>query len=292
MKKVSTVSIVLAAACMIWSLLPSGPWPLHPEGEDGAMAGPLRDKVAAAPGAVRPRGDIPLMRARFYRLRIDPRTNQPVVELLNEEGTRIVRIWIGLNEAIAIEMENKKIVPPRPMTHDLIVNIIKSLGARVNQVVVYDLRESTFYAYISLSLGDRVYTVDSRPSDAIALSLRVGAPIYIAGKIFAQYGIEIAREAADELKDLLGADVQDLTPELAASFGLGKTGGVLMAGVKPGSKAAAGGLRRGDVILEVGGEPVADMAQLAARLRPLAGKGPLAIKVYREGKELELMLEP
>jgi bifunctional DNase/RNase len=241
----------------------------------------------------KPQVDLSLTRARFYKLSIDPRTNQPVVELLNEESTRILRIWIGFNEAIAIEMETRKIEPLRPMTHDLIVNIIKGLGAKVNQVVIHDLRASTYYAYISLSLGDRNYTVDSRPSDAIALSLRVNAPIYVATRIFSDYGIEASRTvAADELKDMLGVDVQNLTQELVQSFGLKSTDGVLVAGVDPDGKAAAGGLKRGDVILEVGGELVADMSALAARIKAMVDKGLVRIKVHREGKELELTLRP
>ncbi|MBW2149838.1 MAG: bifunctional nuclease family protein [Deltaproteobacteria bacterium] len=291
MKRICTLA-ALAVACIIWNVPFASLMPLQWEGRGISLAAPLEKRVASPPDAG-PWGDIHLIRASFFRLRIDSRTDQPVVELLNDEGDRLLRIWIGLNEAIAIQMETKKIVPPRPMTHDLIANILKDLGARVNKVIIHDLRDNTFYAYISLNLKGEDHAVDSRPSDAIALSLRAAAPIYVAEKIFAKYGIEVTEnDLISGLRVLLGADVQGITPDLAASFGLKETGGVLIADVQPKGKADEGGLRRGDVILEVEDESVTGPAQLAARIRAQAGKGPLRLKVLRKGKALELTLKP
>ena len=116
---------------------------------------------------------------KVKQLALDPLSNMPMIVLRDEEEKRSLPIWVGLAEANAIALELEKIPTPRPMTHDLIRNILESVGARVSKVVVNDLKENTFYAVIHLRLGANDLTVDSRPSDAIALALRVDAPIYV-----------------------------------------------------------------------------------------------------------------
>lgn len=112
-------------------------------------------------------------------LALDPLSNMPIIILRDEEDKRSLPIWVGIFEANAIALELEKISTPRPMTHDLIKNILESIDAKVVKVVVTDLKENTFFAVLHLQLGDVEYTVDSRPSDAIALALRVAAPIYV-----------------------------------------------------------------------------------------------------------------
>jgi uncharacterized protein len=116
---------------------------------------------------------------KVKQLALDPLSNMPMIVLRDEEEKRSLPIWVGLAEANAIALELEKIPTARPMTHDLIRNILESVGARVTKVVVNDLKENTFYAVIHLRLGANDLTVDSRPSDAIALALRVDAPIYV-----------------------------------------------------------------------------------------------------------------
>jgi bifunctional DNase/RNase len=116
---------------------------------------------------------------KVKQLALDPLSNMPMIVLRDEEKKRSLPIWVGLAEANAIALELEKIPTARPMTHDLIRNILESVGARVSKVVVNDLKENTFYAVIHLRLGANDLTVDSRPSDAIALALRVDAPIYV-----------------------------------------------------------------------------------------------------------------
>src|SRR5439155_65720 len=115
---------------------------------------------------------------KVKQLALDPLSNMPMIILRDEEEKRSLPIWVGLPEANAIALELEKISTARPMTHDLIRNILEAVGARVAKVVVNDLKENTFYAVIHLRLGSTDLTVDSRPSDAIALALRVDAPIY------------------------------------------------------------------------------------------------------------------
>jgi hypothetical protein len=112
-------------------------------------------------------------------LALDPLSNMPIIILRDEEDKRSLPIWVGIFEANAIALELEKISTPRPMTHDLIKNILESVEARVLKVVVTDLKENTFFAVLHLQLGETEYTVDSRPSDAIALALRVAAPIFV-----------------------------------------------------------------------------------------------------------------
>ena len=112
-------------------------------------------------------------------LALDPLSNMPIIILKDEEDTRSLPIWVGIFEANAIAIELEKIATPRPMTHDLIKNILETIEARVVKVVVTDLKENTFFAILHLKIGETEYTVDARPSDAIALALRVAAPIYV-----------------------------------------------------------------------------------------------------------------
>ena len=123
---------------------------------------------------------------KVKQLALDPLSNMPMIILRDEEEKRSLPIWIGLPEANAIALEMEKIPTQRPLTHDLIKNILESLDARVAKVVVSDLRENTFYAVIHLRLGTSEITVDSRPSDAIALALRVEAPIFVAEEVLAK----------------------------------------------------------------------------------------------------------
>ena len=112
-------------------------------------------------------------------LMVDPITNMPIVILRDKDGQKVLPIWVGIFEANAIALQIENIATPRPMTHDLLRNIITNLDGRVDRVVVSDLKENTFFAIIHLTVkGERV-VVDARPSDAIALALRTRAPIFV-----------------------------------------------------------------------------------------------------------------
>jgi hypothetical protein len=112
-------------------------------------------------------------------LMVDPVTNMPIVILKDEEGQRVLPIWVGIFEANAIALQIENIETPRPMTHDLLRNIIEDLKADVEKIVVSDLKDDTFYAVIHLRVDGEVVAIDARPSDAIALALRVRVPILV-----------------------------------------------------------------------------------------------------------------
>ena len=110
---------------------------------------------------------------------VDPVSNMPIVVLKDIGGTAILPIWVGVYEANAIALEIEKVATPRPMTHDLIRNLLMGLETGVKKVVVSDLKEDTFYAVIWLERHGEMIAIDSRPSDALAVALRLDCPIYV-----------------------------------------------------------------------------------------------------------------
>ncbi len=116
-------------------------------------------------------------------LMMDPVTNMPVVILKDIGGEQVLPIWVGIYEANAIALEIEKVSTPRPMTHDLLKNLLIGLEAEVRKVVVNDLRDDTFFAVIWLEREGQSISIDSRPSDALALALRVDCPIFVEDQV-------------------------------------------------------------------------------------------------------------
>ena len=144
---------------------------------------------------------------------LDPVSNMPIIILRDEEEKRSLPIWVGIFEANAIALELEKIATPRPMTHDLIKNVLEAVDAKVEKIVVTDLRENTFFALIHLRMGEEEVTVDSRPSDAIALALRAGAPIFVDDDVVRRAKtVETAPKEADD-QEKLKEWLENLKPE-------------------------------------------------------------------------------
>jgi bifunctional DNase/RNase len=119
-------------------------------------------------------------------LMVDPVTNNPIVVLHDEQGQRVLPIWVGTFEANAIALQLENVAPPRPMTHDLLRQVIADLRGSVVRVTVTEVKDATFYAVIELSVAGERVLVDSRPSDGIALALRAKAPIYVEEAVLEQ----------------------------------------------------------------------------------------------------------
>ena len=117
---------------------------------------------------------------RIRGLMMDPSTNMPIVVLKDVASDTVMPIWVGMFEAKAIAIEIEKLAAPRPMTHDLTRNLIRDLNARLERVVITDIKDDTFHAVLRLRQGSESLTVDARPSDAIALALRADCPIYVS----------------------------------------------------------------------------------------------------------------
>jgi len=140
-----------------------------------------------------------LVEVRVGALIMDPNSNTPIVVLKGVESEAVLPIWVGAYEANAIALEIEKIVPQRPMTHDLLRNLIIQMGYKVERVIVTDLRDNTFYAVIDLvdEDGERV-SLDARPSDAIALALRTDSPIYVDQRVLDLSSASIVEEGKEE----------------------------------------------------------------------------------------------
>lgn len=116
-------------------------------------------------------------------LMMDPINNSPIVILQESKGDTLLPIWVGIFEANAIALQIEKVDTPRPMTHDLLKNLLRQLEAEVQKIVVTELKDNTFYALIFLKVNGKPVTIDCRPSDAIALALRTDSPIFVADDV-------------------------------------------------------------------------------------------------------------
>ena len=147
-------------------------------------------------------------------LMMDPVTNMPIVILKDVGSDTVLPIWVGIYEANAIALEIEKVSTPRPMTHDLIKNLLLGLETQVHKVVVSELKEDTFFAVIWLERDGHVISVDSRPSDALALALRVDCPIFVADQVLKSSKVASTatdRISSDELRKWLeGLNDEDL----------------------------------------------------------------------------------
>ena len=149
---------------------------------------------------------------RIRGLLMDPVTNTPIVILKDANSDTVLPIWVGMFEANAIALEIEKVSTPRPMTHDLIKNVLTGLDAQVHKVVVTELKDDTFFAVIWMEREGRVISVDSRPSDALALALRVDCPIFVEDEVLKISKKANSPEASSEemRKFLEGLNDEDL----------------------------------------------------------------------------------
>ena len=145
-------------------------------------------------------------------LMVDPITNVPIIILRDKEGQKVLPIWVGIFEANAIALQIENVSTPRPMTHDLLRNVIHDLKASVQRVVVCDLQENTFYALIYLRLDGETVAIDARPSDAIALALRTRSPIFVEDSVIDHAKtVDFSAEKTDA--DRLHKWLESLDPE-------------------------------------------------------------------------------
>ena len=142
---------------------------------------------------------------KIRTLMMDPVTQMPIVVLRDATGNTILPIWVGVYEANAIALEIEKINTPRPMTHDLIKILLQGMDARVDRIVVSDLKDDTFFAVIWLEKDGQLISVDSRPSDALAIALRTDSPIFVDDSVLKNSRMNSGQEKGkeDELKRLL-----------------------------------------------------------------------------------------
>jgi bifunctional DNase/RNase len=224
-------------------------------------------------------------------LMLDPITQTPVVLLESVKEKKALPIWIGAEEATSIALEIKKVSMPRPNTHDLIRNILQGVGGTIQRITITDLRNDVYYAAIALKVKGQDYQIDSRPSDAIAVALRMKAPIYASAKVLAKAKtIGPPEKNQSEAQKTLGLQTQDLTPDLAGLFDLKPGGGILVADVELGGAAAEAGLQRGDVVLKINDKSLQKSTDLETFLQNAKKGTPLKIEVIRKGKPITIAM--
>lgn len=151
----------------------------------------------------------------IYGVSFDMVGKQPIILLKTVEGNQFLPIWIGHPEAAAILMRLQGAETPRPMTHDLITKLLGDLEIDCTRVAVTELKDNTFYATITLQVGEREIEIDSRPSDAIALAVRTEAPIFVAEEVISESAIEFEHEVEDteEVVQKFKRFLDEVTPE-------------------------------------------------------------------------------
>lgn len=161
------------------------------------------------------KGNTMLNAMKIFSVNMDPVTNSPIIILKEIEGERTLLIWIGLLEATAIASEMEGIKFSRPMTHDLLMNIINKANIEIGKIEIYDLKDNTYYAFIHLSKDKEQLTIDARPSDAIALAIRAKAPIFVSDEVIDKSKqIEDLKEGVPLDKSEKGKKWQDILEKL------------------------------------------------------------------------------
>ena len=223
---------------------------------------------------------------------IDPNAQSPVVILEAVASKEFLPIWIDVPEARAIAREIEQIKTERPLTHDLVRNILNDLGTKVKRVTITDLLNHTYFAIISLTMKDREAKIDSRPSDAIAIALRMKAPIYVSRRV-----IEKSRTTttslpgASETPRRLGIQVQELSVELAKLMDSQFTRGLIVTDVIDGSPAMKADIHRGDIITKLNDQSVHNAAALDLVLKTMTTPGSVKIDLMKNGKPMTIRID-
>ena len=219
---------------------------------------------------------------------LDPDSNQPVALLTDDSGKSGMLIWIGAGEARALNSSMEHRTTPRPMTHDLLSDVMTELDGKLVQIRITDLKDNVYYALLDIETPSKTLEIDARPSDAMILALRSECPIKVKRTLFREKSYPLNRS----VRDTYGMTVQELTDDLKQAFGYDGEG-VLVANVAPGSPAEKNNIRRGDILIEgsedaKGGKKLAfpNLSVLDEALK--AFEGDFRLTVYRNNEQLVL----
>jgi len=227
---------------------------------------------------------------RVKTLFVDPNSQTPVVVLESIADKKTLPIWIDVPEARAIALELEHVSLPRPPTHDLIRSLLQSLGATLQRVTITELRGSTYFATLSLFVKEKAVQIDSRPSDAIAIALRMKAPIFVSTQVLAKSKpLPAARAEATQKK--LGLQAQELTAELAKLLESPQQKGVLVTEVMLGGAAMKAGLQRGDIITKANEQAITSTDDLESALQSARSGAQLKLEVIKKGKPTTVVID-
>jgi bifunctional DNase/RNase len=223
---------------------------------------------------------------------LDPNSQLPIVVLETVTDKQLLPIWIDVPEARAIALELEHVTAPRPLTHDLIRNILQGLGATVQRVLISDLRSNTYFAVVFLGFKGQEMQIDARPSDAIAVALRMKAPIYASAQVLAKSkSLPALDSRAKESQKKLGIQAQDLTAEIAALLDVSLQKGVVIVDVAPGSVAMAAGIQRGDIITKANDQTISSTHELEAFVRSMRPAARVKLDVIKKGKPTTIVID-
>ena len=227
-----------------------------------------------------------LIEVKFHNLTIDPRNRQPVVMLADLAEERAFLIWIGIVEARAIHSEVQGVEPVRPLTHDLLENVIQKTDGNIERIIITRVEENVFYATILIKQNGSLNEIDARPSDSIVMALKFKSPIFVSRQLFDEMAVSIAEQK--EIEEEYGISIQELSAELAKylSFESGK--GVLVSDVRAGSPAEKDGVKTGDIVVEIGNEAVENVISMRNALAK--SESPVEAKIYRKEQSLSITL--
>ena len=228
-----------------------------------------------------------LVRVKVHNMILDPRNNRPVVSLADLDENRAMLIWIGENEARAIYAEMEGVKNFRPLTHDLFENFIQKIEGKIQRIIITHTKDNVYYATLEVKRNKRLIRMDARPSDSIVMALKFKAPIFVSKNLFEETSLSIG--TPKEIEEKYGLTVQDLTPELAEYWSFDSSRGVLVAGVRQDSRADKDGLKVGDIIVELAGQPVADLNAMRVILEE--GVKSSRAKIFREQLFLFITLD-
>jgi uncharacterized protein len=229
---------------------------------------------------------------KIKTLMLDPNTQSPIVVLETVTDKKLLPIWIDVPEARAIALELEHVATPRPLTHDLIRNIIQGLGATLQRVMITDLRSNTYFAVLFLGFKGQDLQIDARPSDAIAVALRMKAPIYASTQVLAKSKSLLAPGTQTrELQMRLGIQAQDLTVEIAALLDIPFHRGILVVDVAQGSVAMVAGIQRGDVITKANDQAIQSTHDLEALVQSKKTEPRIKLEVIKKGKSTLIVID-
>jgi bifunctional DNase/RNase len=224
---------------------------------------------------------------------LNPTGESSLVVLVDLNDETALPIVIGFPEARAIGLKINDIKTIRPMTHDLLNTVLGRLKAKLIRVVINKVEGDIIYSILYLKLRGSEIQIDSRPSDAIALALRAGAPIFVSREVLKAVGVELGESARrNRLIMKQGLTVQKITPPLAKYFGLKGSEGVLVSDIKPGTPAEGAGLRTGDVIMEVNGRRIKSLRGFESIVQDIEKGKRVKLLVRRGTNSIPLVMYP
>jgi len=262
-------------------------------GEAGDSEPVKQPAPASPPPALAPDGG-ELLPAEIATVGWDGLTGAPVVLVRELASGKVVPIWVGISEARAIALALAEVEFPRPLTHDLIVDLLGALDARLTEVWIHDVRDGTYFGLLRLEVEGREdpLLVDTRPSDGMALALRTGALVRLSKKVLDETpDFEfMAPETGEQVVQSLGLTLVAPTPELRAQFGLPDRPGLVV--TRAVGEAAEKGLHRGDLIVEVGGVVPESPLDFLAVLEKAPPREPIRLSWWRDGEIRSVELSP